>query len=153
MVVITPKYYSVVSGVGESKYPLVAFDHALRQAGIGDYNLVEVSSVLPPRCERKECVDIPKGSILYTAYATLTVSSGEKGTVAAAVAIPASDCENGVIFHTSHTDMDAEEHVCNMCREAMGSRIRQIAEIQSSCVNVYGQDNGYICGFAGVVMW
>lgn len=153
MSVFTPKYYSIVSGVGASQYPLVAFDNALRQAGVGDYNLVEVSSILPPRCEYREQIDIPKGSILYTAYATLTVSKGESGSVAAAVAIPVFQQENGVIFHASYAELNAEANVRDMCREAMNNRKRPISEIQSTCVDVYSQNDQYVCGFAGVVMW
>jgi len=36
-----PQYYKVVSGVGKSQYPLVAFDNALRDAGIGDFNIIQ----------------------------------------------------------------------------------------------------------------
>lgn len=153
MTVYTPKYYSVVSGAGISRYPLVAFDEALRKAGIGDYNLVEVSSVLPPACEYRECVDIPKGSVLYTAYAVCTVSEGQVGSVAAAVAIPVSEHESGVIFHAAYPDLDAELHVRNMCSEAMANRTRDTAQICSCGIKVYGRSEQYVCGFAGVVMW
>jgi len=43
-----PQYYFVVSGVGLSNVSLLnAFDKALREAGIHDVNLIEVSSILP----------------------------------------------------------------------------------------------------------
>lgn len=38
----------VTTGVGEASTSLAAFDCALFQAGIGDYNLVVLSSVIPP---------------------------------------------------------------------------------------------------------
>lgn len=38
----------VVSGTGEGRTSLGAFDAALGAAGIGDYNLVSLSSVVPP---------------------------------------------------------------------------------------------------------
>lgn len=58
-----PQSYMLVSGIGKAEYPLVTFDNALRDAGIGDYNLVKVSSILPPKCIRKNVIDIKQGSI------------------------------------------------------------------------------------------
>jgi len=37
----------VTTGVGEASTPLAAFDRALFEAGIGNYNLVVLSSVIP----------------------------------------------------------------------------------------------------------
>lgn len=45
-----PKYYKIISGSGERKFPLAAFDKALRDAGIGDFNLVKVSGILSAHC-------------------------------------------------------------------------------------------------------
>jgi len=39
------------NGVGRSTTPLAAFESALRDAGIHQYNLVRVSSIIPPNCE------------------------------------------------------------------------------------------------------
>ncbi len=45
---LLPRYYFVVSGIGLSRAsPINAFDRALKEAGIHDLNLVEVSSILP----------------------------------------------------------------------------------------------------------
>lgn len=62
-----PQYYKIVSGVGKSKYALVSFDNALRNAGIGDFNIVKVSSILPINCKYSESIPLKKGSILYAA--------------------------------------------------------------------------------------
>ena len=49
---LLPRYYFVVSGTGLSEVsPLNAFDKALKEAGIHDLNLVEVSSILPEGVE------------------------------------------------------------------------------------------------------
>ncbi len=39
-------------GVGVAKQQLMSFELALRSAGIEKFNLVSVSSILPPRCQR-----------------------------------------------------------------------------------------------------
>lgn len=38
-------------GTGEGPTPLAAFDAALREAGVGDYNLIVLSSVIPPESQ------------------------------------------------------------------------------------------------------
>ena len=38
-------------GVGQHKEKLQSFELALRDAGIAPYNLVRVSSILPPKCK------------------------------------------------------------------------------------------------------
>ncbi|MHA1998207.1 MAG: pyruvoyl-dependent arginine decarboxylase [Promethearchaeota archaeon] len=47
---LIPRKAFLTSGVGRSKYKLVAFENALKDARIERYNLVPVSSILPPGC-------------------------------------------------------------------------------------------------------
>ena len=149
----TPKHYSIVSGVGESEYELVAFDKALLASGIGNYNLVKVSSIVPPNCEFVDHVNLPKGSILYAAYATKIVKEGQIGSTAVAVAFPKKKGENGVIFESSSDDKHAESLVVNMCKEAMANREMEIQELQSSSIDVKGIANKCLCAISAVVMW
>jgi len=44
---------SVTSGLGKCTTELAAFDAALWDAGIGDFNLIQLSSVIPKNCEVK----------------------------------------------------------------------------------------------------
>lgn len=46
-----PKYMFFTKGVGVAKEELTSFEFALRDAGIERFNLVEVSSILPPNCK------------------------------------------------------------------------------------------------------
>jgi len=45
-----PRFVFLTKGVGIHKDKLNSFELALRAAGIAPYNLVKVSSILPPRC-------------------------------------------------------------------------------------------------------
>jgi arginine decarboxylase len=47
----TPKRVFLTKGVGVHRHALTAFEFALREADIEQQNLVDVSSILPPRCE------------------------------------------------------------------------------------------------------
>jgi arginine decarboxylase len=48
---IVPKRVFLTKGVGRHKEKLASFEAALRDAGIASYNLVRVSSILPPGCK------------------------------------------------------------------------------------------------------
>src|SRR5213594_5265422 len=75
---------ATTSGSAEGETSLNAFDNALLAAGIGNINLVKVSSILPPETA---VVDLPRlrpGAIVPTAYAAMT-SEVPGEVVAAAV--------------------------------------------------------------------
>lgn len=151
----TPQYYKMVSGRGESKFPLAAFDEALYNAGIGDFNLVKVSSILPANCIYSDEITLKAGSILYAAYATITISDQEKGQTAVAVAIPENGDENGVIFENSLKNCtdNCETIVKYMCQEAMEKRVKKIKEIKKLSQSIVGVDGLYISAISAVVMW
>ncbi len=55
---MTPTKYFITKGVGIHRHKLNSFELALRDAGIQKFNLVTVSSILPPGCKK---VTISKG--------------------------------------------------------------------------------------------
>ena len=46
-----PKYFFLTKGVGKHKEYLQSFELALRSAGIQHFNIVNVSSIIPPSCK------------------------------------------------------------------------------------------------------
>ena len=48
---LIPTKLFLTKGVGRHKYRLKSFEEALRQAGVAQQNLVQVSSILPPKCK------------------------------------------------------------------------------------------------------
>jgi len=66
---LVPKKVFFVKGIGHHTSKLGAFEQALRNAGIEKYNLVNVSSVLPPHCveiKKKEGIkQLRPGQIVY----------------------------------------------------------------------------------------
>src|SRR5258705_11052120 len=90
---------AATAGHAEGGTTLNAFDNALLAAGIGNINLIKVSSILPPEVP---VIDLPKikpGAIVPTAYAAMTSETpGE--TAPAAVGYPAPDdpAQNGVLL-------------------------------------------------------
>lgn len=149
---VCPSKFKIVKGVGKSEYPLVAFDFALQDAGIGDYNLVRVSSILPANCEYTSDIDIPKGSIIYAAYATTTISQEQLSSVGVAVAKAKCLDENGVIFETTALN-DSSETLERMCIDAMEKRKREIDYVNVCTQSICGEKNLYVSAIAAVVMW
>ena len=48
---LVPTKVFLTKGVGRHRYQLKSFEEALRQAGVAHQNLVQVSSILPPKCK------------------------------------------------------------------------------------------------------
>lgn len=124
------KNYCVSSGVGVSNKRLPSFDKSLLAAGVGNYNLVKLSSILPARCVEKTTedlhFDLREGSILPVAYATITSDKfGEMIASAVAIGIPKDKNKVGVIMEFSAVGMnkdDAWAVVRSMVDEAFEER-------------------------------
>ncbi len=150
-----PKTYFLCAGEGAGSTRLNAFDEALRAAGIGDINLVRLSSILPPGCDEVPCFRPPAGSLVPTAYAKMTSETpGETIAAAVAIGIPEADDEAGLImeYHGRATAAEALATVEAMVREGMARRDRAIRRIESTVLDARVVDEARAV-FAGVVMW
>ncbi|MGI6096752.1 MAG: pyruvoyl-dependent arginine decarboxylase [Dethiobacteria bacterium] len=119
----TPKKFKIVAASAEGDYPLSAFDHALLKAGIGNVNLLRISSILPPGAVQDQDMLIPPGSLVPTAYAKIDCE--QSGTlISAAVGIGFSKDTFGVIMEYSGKcgREQAEEQVKGMLKEAFANR-------------------------------
>ena len=63
-----PTCYFLTAGRGEASTELNAFDAALLDAGVGDTNLIKMSSILPPGALEIEILPLKKGSFIPLAY-------------------------------------------------------------------------------------
>jgi arginine decarboxylase len=63
----------LTKGIGQHKYQLKSFEHALQNAGVAQQNLVQVSSILPPKCKvisrQKGLEQLTPGAICYCVMA------------------------------------------------------------------------------------
>jgi arginine decarboxylase len=122
---------AAAAGCAEGGTALNAFDNALLAAGIGNVNLVKVSSIVPPDVDIVELPAIKAGALVPTAYAAISSETpGE--TVAAAVgyALPEDRTKAGVImeYHDRTDRVTAERAIRAMLAEAFqvrGERIRE----------------------------
>lgn len=102
-----PKLVCLASGAAEGDSELTAFDNALRKAGIGDVNLIRVSSIVPPGAAIAPLPDLPVGALTPAAYAKV-VSTVPGRRVAACVGVGWTP-RGGVLMEASDVDLTAEE--------------------------------------------
>jgi arginine decarboxylase len=124
---------AATAGHAEGGTSLNAFDNALLAAGIGNINLIRVSSILPPDVA---VIDLPKikpGALVPTAYAAMTSDvPGQVVSAAVGYALPDDPAKPGVImeFHDATDRRTAEETTRRMLEEAFRVRGETIREMR-----------------------
>ena len=122
---------AATAGHAEGGTTLNAFDNALLAAGIGNINLIKISSILPPEVPVIELPKIKPGALIPTAYAAVTSETpGETLAAAVGYAMPDDPAKNGVImeFHGVATRVEAERQIHLMLEEAFRIRGETIRE-------------------------
>lgn len=84
MELVPSKFFVTHSSAVSRTSDLNAFDKALIDAGIGEQNLVSVSSVIPIGAERVEPCEMPMGAVTHCVLAQMRGTEGE--TIAAGIA-------------------------------------------------------------------
>ena len=113
-----PKYFFLTKGSGKHKEQLQSFELALRDAGIQQCNLVNVSSIVPPGCEQvtreRGLKMIQAGEITFVVLARNATNEPHRLIVSSiGVAIPSGRNQYGYLseHHTfGQTDDKAGEY-------------------------------------------
>ena len=150
----TPNKYFLVSGSSEGYTPLNSFDGALLNAGIGNTNLVKMSSIIPPSSQEISPISLPFGALIPVAYSSITSDlESEVISAAVAVAIPEDNDKPGLIMEYSSRGRseDIEKIVRNMAQKGMEMRNERIKNIKSISIQHTVENTG--TAFAAVVLW
>ncbi|MGN1363690.1 MAG: pyruvoyl-dependent arginine decarboxylase [Methanobrevibacter sp.] len=99
---------AIVSGKAEGPTRLNAFDNALSDAGIGDVNLIKVSSMLGKQTEIVELPKLKPGAMVNCVLSNIT-SSNKGDTITACVAVAIGD-ELGCVVETTNVNVSHEEN-------------------------------------------
>ncbi|MFH1841409.1 MAG: pyruvoyl-dependent arginine decarboxylase [Candidatus Nealsonbacteria bacterium] len=99
---MTPTKFFLTKGVGVHKNYLSSFELALRDAGIANFNLVSVSSILPAGCKKisreKGLKFLTSGEIVYVVIArNATNEPNRMVTASVGCAIPADKKKYGYL--------------------------------------------------------
>ena len=128
---MVPKEFFVTSGKAISPVSqLNAFDRALKNAGIAQCNLVQVSSILPSGCKEGKLRKIRAGSIIYTVMARM--DGGEGTTIGAGIIWAWEKSEKYGLVAEAHGQMDQQSLKANLeCKlnEMAETREIEIGEI------------------------
>jgi arginine decarboxylase len=149
-----PNTVSLVAGVGDAKNPLNAFDMALLDAGIGNLNLIRISSIMPPKADIIPLPKIPMGSLVPTAYGyQISKVKGETIAAAISVAIPKDKELCGLIMEYEGicSKKEAETTVRDMAKEGFEMRGWEIDKIISIAIEHTVENIG--CAFAAAALW
>jgi len=154
MITQTPDAYFFAQGSSEGYMPLNAFDGALLASGIGNTNLMKMSSIVPPMAQLIEPVSIPYGALVPVAYASITSSiKGQTISAAVAAGFPEDRSMPGLIMEYSATGPsdEIEKICCEMVVHGLGMRGLKVGRIESAAVSHNVENVG--AAFAAVVLW
>ncbi len=130
-----PNAYFIVSGSGSGLSELNAFDCALLDSGLGNLNLVRMSSILPPCAKKIEPYQISYGSLVPVAYASkISANIGETISAAVAVAFPTDKRLPGLIMEYSSSNKSAEmaeKQAIKMATDGIKSRGWKVDHVES----------------------
>ena len=111
---LVPTKAFLTKGVGRHKYQLKSFEEALRKAGVAQQNLVQVSSILPPKCRiitrEKGLHQLAPGQICHCVMAR--ADTNEHGRLVASsigVAIPKDRNNWGYLSEVHGHGMNQQE--------------------------------------------
>jgi arginine decarboxylase len=127
-----PRTLFLTSGAAEGGSSLNAFDNALLSAGIGDLNLIRVSSIAPPGVRVVEPYVIAAGTLVPVVYTSM-ISHQARENIACAIAMGSSDDGGpGLIMEYSGSGDArlAEAMVTNMVEEGFASRRRTLSMLE-----------------------
>lgn len=152
----TPNIYCLVSGAAEGNTRLNAFDNALLEAGVGDTNLMRMSSICPPNAQQvnRDEITLPGGGLIPLAYAHIDSQTPQMWIASAiAVGIPEDPTQPGVIMEfEDHTRLEyVETIVKQMVVDAFEYRKRALKEIKF--VGIEHQVEKCGATFAAAVLW
>ena len=154
MIIQLPDAYFFVQGAAEGYMPLNAFDGALLASGIGNTNLLRMSSIVPPDARRIEPLSLPYGALVPAAYASITSTvKGQTISAAVAAAFPCDATMPGLIMEYSATGLpdEIEKICCDMAVHGLKARGLEVGRLESTSISHQVENVG--AAFAAVVLW
>jgi len=123
---LIPKKYFITSGKAVSEVSgLNAFDLALMSAGIGEQNLVAVSSVIPEGSERIDPVRIEMGAVTHCVISQMRGRSEE--VISAGIAFAYRKDGNGGYVAEGHLHGSADS-----LRTELDRKIKEMSRIRNT---------------------
>jgi len=145
---LTPHTYVLVSSSGKGETNLNAFDAALRNAGIADFNFITVSSILPNGCRKggmEDVKEVTPGSFMYCVMSR--ISSDVKGDmISSSIACATTNETVGVVTEYSGKcpAEESKKHAQEMTREMISERDATLSSLETTSIDMV-VDGGWGC--------
>ncbi len=124
MELVPSKFFITHSSAVSPTSDLNAFDKALIKAGIGEQNLVSVSSVIPIGAERIEPCEMSMGAVTHCVLAQMRGCEGE--TISAGIAYAYRKDGKGGYVAEGHIHGSAES-----LKEILSYKMKEMSDIRS----------------------
>jgi arginine decarboxylase len=121
---------AITSGKAEGPTKLNAFDNALLDAGIGDVNLIKVSSIIPANTEIIELTKLTPGDMINCVL-SYTSSSKPGDLISSAIAVATSSDFGCVVEHNgiNRNPEEIRKEAIDMVKYMMQVRNMEIKEL------------------------
>ncbi|MCX8169865.1 MAG: arginine decarboxylase, pyruvoyl-dependent [Candidatus Methanomethyliaceae archaeon] len=97
-----PNKFFLTCGSGRDEDPIISFGLALKEAGITQFNLVKVSSIIPPKCNlipKEEGLNfLSTGQVVHCVLARQNTNADELISASIGVAFPWDKDKPGCIY-------------------------------------------------------
>lgn len=136
---------TITAGTGEGPTALGAFDEALLQAGVGDYNLITLSSVIPEGAELEKKTFIAPidecGYRLYLVLAHCEECEPEKEAWAGLGWVQEKENRRGLFVEFSGASRsEVEEKITTTLAQMTASRGREYGPVESKIIGIRCQN-------------
>lgn len=135
-----PRFFFLTKGVGKHKENLESFELALKDAGISSYNLVTVSSIVPPGCKqitREQGTEMLKpGEIVFLVLARNSTNEPHRLLASSiGLAIPRDEKVHGYLseWHCfGMTEEEAGEYSEDLAAQMLASTLGMDFDLNTS---------------------
>ena len=136
MCMLTPHTFVLLSNAADAPTSLNAFDKALLDMGVSDYNYIKVSSILPPSCKRGTIDDarnVPPGSFMFSVMSKI-VSEEPGDVISSSLACAKTNETVGCISeYSGHCSAkEAERRAIDMAYEMVDKRGATLASLHTT---------------------
>ena len=141
---MTPRRLFFTKGVGRHRAKVVSFEMALREAGVAQYNLVEVTSIFPPGCKiipaEEGIKHLSPGEIVFCVMSRN--STDEQCLLMASsigLAIPAKKDRYGYLLEHQSFDGEAEavgEYAESLAMEMLATKLMEESDGIAETLNI-----------------
>jgi len=144
----------ITSGVGEGETDLAAFDQALWHASIANYNLIKLSSIIPPNSEIK--IESPArnikgfGNRLYVVLAEKREETFGREAWAGIGYVQAKDGRGLFVEHDGGSQAEVMRLIKNSLTSMMKYRSQKFGKIHYQVVGTSCQDKP-VCALVAAV--